>query len=379
MIYLDNAATTFPKPNSVVAATNNALINFSANPGRSGHKLSIKASKEIYECRKIIAKLFNVKNIENIIFTNNCTQSLNTVIMGTLKPNDHVIISSLEHNSVVRPIVALSKERNITYSVAKVDLCDNEKTLSSFRKAITKDTRLAVFTHASNVCGVKLPVERIAAMLKQYGILTCVDAAQTAGVIPLNFEDGDIDYICAAGHKGLYGPMGTGILITNIGLKTKSLIYGGTGSRSSEKDQPNFMPDKFESGTLNLPGIAGLRAGAEFVYKLDMKSIHQKEIYLATKLYDQLRNIDSVELYTERPNEERFVALVLFNIKNKKSEEVARYLSKHSIAVRAGLHCAPLAHEQLGTIEHGGVRVAPGIFNNIQEINMLAQQIKQMV
>lgn len=379
MIYLDNAATTFPKPNSVARAVNNAIINFSANPGRSGHKLSIKASREIYECRKIIAKLFNVKNIENIIFTNNCTQALNTVIMGTLEPGDHVIISSLEHNSVLRPIVALSKQRDITYSIAKVHFNDDEKTLNEFRKAINKDTKLAVFTHASNVCGVKLPVERISAMLKQYGILTCIDTAQTAGVVPLNFEDSDIDYICAAGHKGLFGPMGTGILITNRGLKTKPFVYGGTGSRSSEKEQPNIMPDKFESGTLNLPGIAGLKAGAEFVYNMDIKNIHQKEMNLIIKLYDQLEKIDAVKLYTKRPNHKKFVPLLLFNIKNKNSEEVARYLSEHSIAVRAGLHCAPLAHKQLGTIETGGIRVAPSVFNNIQEINMFTQQIRQMV
>ncbi len=375
MIYLDNAATSFPKPKSVVAAANNALINFSANPGRGGHNLSLRASKEIYNCRKSIAKLFNVNNVENIVFTSNCTHALNIVIKGILKKGDHVVISSLEHNSVVRPLETLKKSINISYDIAKVSFESDDETLDNFRKAFNTKTKLVVCTHASNVWGRILPVERLSAMCKQYGIFVCVDAAQSAGIIDIDYTDSMIDFICMAGHKGLYGPMGTGILITNKGEILSSLIDGGTGSKSIQFEQPNFMPDRFESGTLNLPGICSLKAGVEFVQKIGQHKIYLEEMKLIQKLHDRLMNLSHVKLYTERPYLGGYVPLLSFNLKNKKSEDVSEYLNNHSIAIRAGLHCSPLAHNHMGTLDYGAVRVAPSIFTSNKEIDIILNKI----
>ncbi len=377
MIYLDNAATTFPKPKSVSFAMNYVINNLSANPGRSGHAMSIKASEEIYSCRKAASRLFKVREIENIVFTSNCTHALNIVIKGLLKPGDHAIISNLEHNSVVRPLDSLSKHFGISYSIADVSFEDDDETLNNFRKLINSSTKLVICTHASNVWGIRLPVERLSAMCKQYGIAVCVDAAQSAGHIDIDFDDNCIDYLCMAGHKGLYGPMGTGLLIVKNANSLPPLIEGGTGSKSMEYKQPEFMPDRFESGTLNLPGISGLRAGIEFVERQGIKNIHKKEVSLINRLYKLLCQLPKVDLYTNNPASNNFVPLLSFNIYGKKSEEVAEYLNRYSIAVRAGLHCSPLAHKLMGTLETGAVRVAPSIFNSANNMDMLASKIKR--
>ncbi len=378
MIYLDNAATTFPKPKSVIMAANSALLKLSANPGRSGHAMSIRASKEIYDSRKIIAKFFNVNDLENIVFTLNCTHALNIVIKGILKSGDHVVISSLEHNSVLRPLESLRKTMDISYSIAKVSFESDDETLDNFRKAFNRNTKLIVCTHASNVWGKILPVDRLAAMCKQYGIFVCVDAAQSAGIVNINYEESNIDFLCAAGHKSLYGPMGTGLLISNKGDLLLPLIEGGTGSKSIQAQQPDLMPDRFESGTLNLPGISALKSGVEFVQNHGVYNIYQKEMKLIDNLYQKLEKLEHIKLYTEKPQFGRYVPLLTFNIKNKKSEEVAKYLNKNLIAVRAGLHCSPLAHQQMGTIEEGAVRVAPGIFTSSNEIDILYRKLLKL-
>jgi selenocysteine lyase/cysteine desulfurase len=264
MIYFDNGATTYPKPSNVTLAVNNATRYFGANPGRGGHKLAIKASEIVYDARKAVGNFFGVSDAEKVIFTLNCTTALNTVIKGLLKKGDHVIISSYEHNAVVRPLEKL-KEKGISYSVAQVFECDNKKTIDSFRNCINENTRLCICTCASNVFGIKLPFESICALCHQYGILTCVDSAQGAGLIPIDLSESSIDYLCVAGHKGLYGPMGTGALIINCNTIPDSLIEGGTGSNSANYNQPMILPDKFESGTCNFSGIAGLREGIRFV------------------------------------------------------------------------------------------------------------------
>lgn len=378
MIYLDNAATTYPKPQQVKSAVINAMEKYGANPGRGGHKMSLEASKEVFACRSDIAEMFSAQSEEEIIFTSNCTHSLNLVLKGILKPGDHVVYSSYEHNSVYRPATELSKI-GVTSTVAKVYPYDNEQTLDSFRNAINEKTKLVVCIHASNVWGVVLPVERISALCHQYGIPVLVDAAQSAGVLPIDMKDAGFDFLCMSGHKGLYGPMGTGIMITDKYDSLQTIIEGGTGSDSLTGFQPSFMPDKFESGTLNVPGICGLKAGLGFVKRTGTKAIWQKEISLISRLYDRLANIEGVQLYTKSPNQWKTAPVLSFNVKGHDSELVAAHLDKnYNIAVRAGLHCSPLAHESIGTINTGTVRVSTSVFNNQRQIDMLAMAIQKI-
>lgn len=378
MIYFDNGATTFPKPNSVVNAVNYAITKIGANPGRGGHNMAMKASEVLFECRNNAATLFDIENSENIIITNNCTTALNTVIKGILKSGDHAVISSYEHNAVVRPLEFL-KNRGVEYSIAQVDYADNEKTVDNFRKAFKENTKLVICTHASNVFGIRLPIERIAALCKLNGILFCVDAAQTAGLIPISLKNSDIDYLCTAGHKGLYGPMGTGLLIINSKVIPESLTQGGTGSLSAQVNQPDILPDRFESGTHNLIGIAGLNEGIKYVMRKTPQGIFDYEIRLARNLYDGLSKIKDIELYTKKPDKNGFVPVISFNLKNIDSEKTAQILNdRFNIAVRAGLHCAPLAHKCFGTLEKGTVRAVISTFTTQNEVNYLVNSISQI-
>lgn len=378
MIYFDNGATTFPKPQSVVNAVNYAITQIGANPGRGGYNMAMKASDVLYECRSNAAKLFDIDNPENVIITNNCTTALNTVIKGVLKSGDHAVISSYEHNAVVRPLEFL-KSKGIEYSIAQVEYGDVEKTIDNFRSSFRENTKLVICTHASNAFGIRLPIERISALCKLNGILFCTDAAQTAGIIPISLKNTDIDYLCTAGHKGLYGPMGTGLLIINSDVIPESLTQGGTGSLSVQINQPEILPDKFESGTHNLLGIAGLNEGIKYVMHKTEQRIFNYEIRLAQNLYDGLAKIDDIELYTKRPNERESVPVVSFNLRNIDSETTAQILNdKFNIAVRAGLHCAPLAHKCFGTVEKGTVRAVISSFSTMNEVNYLIKSVSQI-
>lgn len=378
MIYFDNAATTFPKPQSVTNAVATAMRSFGANPGRSGHSMSLRAAEEVYRCRETAAEFFHAKGPECVAFTQNCTHATNIVLKGLLKPGDHVVVSCLEHNAVMRPIQVL-KGLGVTCSEAKVVPGDNDATLDGFRNAINERTALICCMHASNVWGVRLPIERIGALCKTYQIPLMVDAAQTAGVLPIDMQDIGIDYLCLAGHKGLYGPMGTGMLITDKGEGLQTLIEGGTGTQSQDFSQPATMPERMESGTVNLPGIAGLRAGLEFVKQKKPQTIMKHEMRLITGLYDRLSTMRNVELYMPRPDEKHFAPLLSFNIKGKESEEVAAILNRRGIATRAGLHCAPTAHSFAGTLERGAVRVCPSVFSTPSEIDMLCMAVRKIV
>lgn len=378
MIYLDNGATTFPKPQSVINAVNKSIRNYGANPGRSGHYMSVKASEIIYNCRVSGAKLFGIDNPENVIITNNCTTALNTVIKGILKNGDHAVISSLEHNAVVRPLENLL-ENGVTYSIADYVPYNDEETINNFRNAIQDNTKLVICTAASNVFGVKLPITRLAALCKLYGILFCVDGAQSAGVVPITLKNTDIDFYCTAGHKGLYGPMGTGLLIINSEILPESLTQGGTGSLSQELKQPKLLPDKYESGTPNLSGIAGLDAGIKFVLAQKPENIEKREIKLAQLLYQKLSKIKNVILYTDKPELTSSVSVISFNIKGYDSEETASLLnSKYLIAVRAGLHCAPLAHKAYKTEKTGTVRAVMSVFTTSSDVNGLVYAVNSI-
>lgn len=377
MIYFDNGATTFPKPENVIRAVNLTLRS-GANPGRSGHRMSLAASKIIYDCRVNCAKLFDLESPESIIFTLNCTSALNTVIKGVLKKGDHAVISSLEHNAVLRPIEFL-KSNGVEYSIADCVPYNDEETINNFRNAIKDNTRLVICTHASNVFGLKLPVERIAALCRIYGILFCVDAAQSAGVIPISMRESCIDFLCTSGHKGLYGPMGTGILAVNTEQTPDSLIQGGTGSMSASRSQPDVLPDKYESGTPNLSGIAGLNEGVKFVLSKNPMRIWKSETSHVCRLYDRLSRTKGVILYTRRPDIQHSVPVISFNIEGFDSEQSASILNdKFAIAVRAGLHCAPLAHEFFHTDEIGTVRVVMSAYTDNRQIDYLADSIRKI-
>lgn len=374
MIYFDNGATTFPKPQAVTRAVVSA-INRAANPGRGGHSLSLNASKLMFDCRENAARLFGMDNPERVIFTSNCTAALNTVLHGVLREGDHVVMSSLEHNAVARPLEALRK-RGMSSSIAEVKEGDDDATLESFRRAIQKNTRMIVCTHASNVFGVRLPVERIGALCRVYGLLFCVDAAQTAGTVPISLRDSYIDFLCAAGHKGLYGPMGTGLLLINCDETVEPLLQGGTGSLSASLEQPDLLPDRFESGTPNLPGIAGLSQGIRFVQNRGEENLLRRELKQMTRLYDLLEGIDGVTLYTQRPDFAHHVPVLSFNVRGEDSEKIAALLAnRFGIAVRAGLHCAPTAHKTYGTLEGGTVRAVASAFTTDEQIRYFANSV----
>lgn len=375
MIYLDNGATSFPKPLSVRQNVDISLKKFSANPGRSGHSLSLRAAKEIFECRKRLKELFNVNSEEEIIFTENCTMALNTVIFGLLSEGDHVLISSMEHNSVTRPLESL-KDKGVTYSTFDYSYDDNE-TVDNVRNLIKPETKLVICTHASNVFGFRFPIERICALCHAYGILFCVDSAQSAGVFDIDVGTNQYDFVCMSGHKSLYGPMGTGVLILN-NRNLKPLLYGGTGTESVKKSQPEGLPEKFESGTQNMNGISGLKAGVDFVKNRGIQNIYNHEYKLAKRLFNGLANNRKVITYNKSFDYGKVAPVVSFNIDGVYSEDLVAKLNKYGIMTRGGLHCSPLAHTTMNTIENGTVRVVPGAFNTINDINYLLNVIRKL-
>ncbi len=372
MIYLDNAATTGHKPIAVRKAVAEALEKYSANPGRSGHAAAQRTGEFVYKTREKVAMLFGA-NPENIVFTQNCTQAANFVIKGVLEEGDHAIISSMEHNAIARPVHTLKAKGIIDYDIAQVIIGDGDSTARSFERLLRPETKLIICTHISNVTGEILPIEKIASICKQHNILFAVDAAQSAGIIPINMEEMGIDFLFVAPHKGLYAPMGTGILIARKPIKN-TIIEGGTGSFSNLLLQPDDMPERFESGTLNLPGIAGVSAGIDFIQKNGINRIFEYEKKLTKMLVESLKNISGVALYSDAGN----APVVSFNMKGLPSMETAEKLAQKGIAIRAGLHCAPLAHLTIGTAESGTVRVCPSIFNRESEIFMLIRAIKEI-
>ncbi len=377
LIYLDNAATSGKKPQSVINAVSNALKQYSANPGRSGHTLSLNAQEQVYYCRKKCAKMFGAKDESGVVFTKNCTEALNMVIKGCTKVGDHVVVSSFEHNSVMRPLEHLKQAGIIDYDVAEVVFDDQEATVRAFERCIKSNTKLVVCTHASNVCGVVLPIKQIGEICRKKGVLFTVDAAQTAGVIDIDMTAMNIDFLCIAPHKGLYAPMGVGLLIANTEIE-KTIIQGGTGSDSANLIQQAVLPEGFESGTLNVPGICGVSAGVDFVNSLTIKSIHQKEMAVAQKIFERLCSVNKIVIYNDFCAKTDCVPVIPFNVRGWQSEDVSRYLDKNGIAVRAGLHCAPSAHKRLGTLDIGAVRVSPSLYNSVQDADVLYSVLKRI-
>lgn len=376
MIYLDNSATTNPKPLSVIKAVDESLTYYCANPGRSGHKLSMLTAQKVFDCRSSICRLFNIDDENKVVFTSSCTHAVNIVIKGLLKSGDHCVISSLEHNCVVRPLEKL-KEKGVTYSVADVDLYNDDATVNNFRNKINERTKLIVCTHASNVFGAKLPVERICALAHRYGILFCLDTAQSAGVFDIDIKNSGFDFVCCAGHKGLYGPMGIGVLVFGCDIVPDSLIEGGTGSDSQSYVQPSILPDRFESGTLNIPGICGLKKGIDFVMSKGIRNIRAKEQNHIKRLYNFLSSNNKTQVYFDIHKVSDFAPVLSFNIRDVDCESVAKVMSnKYNIALRSGLHCAILAHKYMKTEKTGTVRISPSFFTTEKDIISLINAIK---
>lgn len=379
MIYLDNSATTFPKPQAVRQRMAQALAQHGANPGRGGFRMSIETAEAVCAVRQKAADFFGAAGPECVSFQPSCTQALNIVI-HSLKAGDHVLVTDLEHNAVLRPLKAMEAQ-GVTFTVVPVTPCDNDATVDAFRKAIRENTRMFIVTHASNVWGIRVPVERLAALAHVYGAEICVDAAQSGGVLPIRCEEDSIDYLCCAGHKGLYGPMGTGMLITKHGAALQCLTQGGTGTQAMELTQPRDMPEYLESGTQNVPGILALGAGIGFVQAQGIDRLRQKELRHVQMVYDGLRRMKHIELYTPRPEEPYFAPVLGFNVRGMQSEAVGARLAAQGIAVRCGLHCAPFAHRKMGTDngEHGGVvRVSPCAFTTDREIQSFLQNIARI-
>mgnify|MGYP000657447993 FL=1 len=373
-VYFDNAATSYPKPPSVYEAINFTLQHVGANPGRGEHSLSQSANRIIFEARETIAEFFNIPNSRNIVFTSNGTEAINLALKGFLKPGDHGIISSMEHNSVVRPLNSL-KKNGVNVTIVQ---CDKQGKLNPdyVFKEIKENTRLIVLTHASNVTGTILPVEEIGEIAAKKGIPLLVDAAQTAGTIPIDVVRNSISLLACPGHKSLLGPQGTGFLYICEGFNLKPLIEGGTGSNSELSEQPDFLPDRFQSGTLNTPGIAGLKAGIEFINKKSIQTIKEHEDMLSKTFINKLKEINRVRIYGPLSIKEK-TAVVSFNIKGKDSTDIATALDeKYQIMVRVGLHCSPYSHKTIGTFPDGTIRVSFSIFNTVHEIDYFIDSLK---
>ena len=366
MIYLDNAATTFPKPPSVYESVMRAMTVYGANPGRGSHKMAIEGARIMYETRELLADLFNLDDPMKVIFTFNATDSLNTAIKGILNSGDHVITTEMEHNSVLRPIKELEKS-GVENTIVKC-ATDGTININDLENAIKNNTKLIVTTHVSNLTGTIFPAEEIGRICKKYKIPYLLDASQSAGVLNIDMKKYNISFLAAPGHKGLLGPQGTGVLLINSNIEIKHLKEGGTGSQSSSLEHPNFYPDKLEAGTHNLPGIAGLNAGLKYILNRGTESIYSHEKTLLDTFIVELRKNPKIKIYGPESIEQR-IGVVPINIDGMDSSEVANILdSDYNIAVRPGLHCAPLAHKAIGTDKIGAVRFGLGPFNKSTDI-----------
>jgi cysteine desulfurase family protein len=379
MIYLDNAATSYPKPKEVGQAMMYFLEKVGASPGRSGYRLSIEAGRILYQTRESLAELFNVDDPLRIIFTLNVTEALNLALKGLLRPGDQVITSSMEHNSVMRPLRELEK-RGVEI---KVIPCSSQGVLDpvDLESAIKKNTKLIVLNHGSNVIGSLLPITVVGEMAKRHHILFLVDTAQTAGCFPLDIKKDNIDLLAFTGHKSLYGPPGTGGLVIGERVDTKKLIplkVGGTGSHSEFEEQPGFLPDIYESGTPNIVGLNGLKEGVRFVLAEGVDKIHQHEKNLIIRLVEGLKEIPEVTLYGGDYRKEQ-VAVVSFNLKDKWPSEVGMRLDEeYDIMCRVGLHCSPATHKTIGTFPRGTVRFSMSWFNTLEEVDQVIMAIREI-
>lgn len=378
-IYLDNGATSFPKAPGVGESITNYLTNIGCNINRGAYSPSFEAENVVFETRELICKLFNFDQEENVVFTKNITESLNVLIKGLLRSGDHVIVSSMEHNAVMRPIQGLLKN-GIEFSKIPCNIV-GELNADDLKNYIKPNTKAVIMTHASNVCGTVLPLKKIGEICRENEIFFIMDSAQTAGFLDINYKDLYADAIAFTGHKGLLGPQGIGGFIINNHLisHVSPLIEGGTGSLSEHEIQPDYMPDKFESGTMNIPGIYALNASLKYILNEGIDTIREKELYLLENFIEKIKNIDGVKLIGKEELKER-TALVSLDFPNHDNGQISYSLYKYfGIMTRCGLHCAPSAHKTLNTFPNGTVRFSFSHFNTLQEVNITIDSIYQSI
>mgnify|MGYP002575595635 FL=1 len=376
-IYLDNAATSFPKPKEVADAVYDFMINNGTSSGRGSYKKAMQSDYIVYECRKLIGNLFNFDDPKKVVFTSNVTDSLNIAIRGILKENDHVITSSLEHNAVWRCLKTLEKDINIKIDTVECSK-DGITNPENIKKYIRKDTALIVFTQASNVLGTIQPIKEIGKIARENNIVFLVDAAQSAGAMKIDIKEDNIDILAFTGHKSLLGPMGTGGLIINTDIDIKPLKAGGTGGDSAYDYQPDYYPNHLETGTSNVSGIAGLRAAIKFLNREGIDNIHNKEKELTKYALQRLETVKDIEIYGPKDCE-KILSVISFNIKNKRPEDISTILDqKYDIMLRAGLHCAPTAHSVINTKDRGSLRIGIGYFNTKDDIDKLVEALNNL-
>lgn len=383
MIYLDNSATTFPKPDSVISAMTDFMKNTCANPGRSGHKMAQETNREILMARMDMAKLFNIANPMQLIFTKNASEALNIAILGYVKKGDHVITSCMEHNSVLRPLNYLKDIGDIELSIVSSD-DEGFVHAKDIAAELKPNTTLVAVTHASNLTGSINDIKEIAKTIatenlnRENKISLLVDGAQTAGLVDIDVNEMGIDMLAGAGHKSLYGPTGTGFLYVSENIKLEPLYRGGTGSISESLIQPDFMPDMLETGTLNASGIVGLKAGINYIVEKDIQKLREKQQNMIAKLISEFSKIEKVKIFGSKDSKKRASA-VSINIGDRDSQEITYLLSdKYDIATRGGKHCAPLAHKRMGTLEQGMVRISISSFTTDEEINSVINAVKEL-
>lgn len=376
VIYLDNAATTYPKPDSVYLAMDNFQRYMGGNPGRGSNQQSLQAGSILLETRESLARLFNIEECLNIAFSANITESLNIGLKGVLRPGDHVITTSMEHNAVARPLFTL-RQQGIEWTLVDC-AADGSLDPEDIRRALKPNTRMICTLHASNLTGTIMPIREIGSIARSAGIIYMVDSAQSAGVLPIDVNIDNIDILAFTGHKGLFGPQGTGGIYINPAIKIRPFKEGGTGSFSEYLEQPDFMPDVLESGTLNTPGIAGLGAGVAFINEQGMDNIYQHEQRLLIQLIDGLQQIKGIKLYGPA-DPRRQTAVLAFNIEGMDCGELSSRLDyEFGIITRSGIHCAPLAHQTVGSFTSGSCRLSPGYFNTSEDIVITLQAFEKI-
>lgn len=376
-MYLDNAATSYPKPEKVYEAVLHAMRDVGASPGRGGYRRSLEAGRILFQAREAAADFFSIADSSRIIFTQNATEALNLAFQGVLTAGDHVITTSMEHNSLLRPLYAL-RNKGVELTIVPSGP-DGLVSVEDVRREVKANTRMIAVSHVSNVCGAIQPIKQLSEICRKAGSLFLVDAAQSAGHLPIDVGSLAIDLLAVAGHKGLLGPSGTGLLYVAPHVPLKPVTHGGTGTHSTAEEQPQVVPDGFEAGTHNLSGISGLHAGIEFIRELGLSSLHQHEQALLNQAEHELRKIPGVEIYGPSDPTGR-CSVLSFTASGVDAALLATELDQcFDISVRSGLHCAPLAHRTLGTLPGGTVRMSPGWFTTSEDIAFFSDAVVQCI
>jgi cysteine desulfurase family protein len=377
VIYLDHAATSWPKPPEVIDAVRDAMLYDTANPGRGSHAMAVRSSRHLFNARKQLAKLFRISNPNDIAFASNTTTALNLAIKGFVKPGDHVVSTAVEHNSVRRPLEYLKQTIGIKVTYVESDAYGIIEP-KRVEEAIVPSTTLVIVNHSSNLLGAIAPVAEIGSICRKHGVKLLVDGAQSAGILPIDVEAMCIDMLAFPGHKGLLGPQGTGGLYIHPDIDLTPLLHGGTGSQSEAPEQPNVRPDRYEAGTPNTPGFAGLAAGVRYILNESVETIHTKEWRLTQLMMEQLSAVPGIQLLGPSIGQQR-TGIVAFNLEGAEASELSFVLDQHyGIAVRAGYHCTPLAHASAGTLEKGAVRASVGCFTTEEETQALVDAMKEI-